>query len=174
MTAQRSHSIVITDGSRSLYTFDYIPRLDRGVESPQMAWHQRMIVRYRRDGGEAVKRKAADIWKPGMAPVEFFRQMQASAGYKRYLPQTFNHTPLEDIAEPLDLAPRCTPTGRTLAFILDALRSDGRQEVKMSDVKTVVAKDGPRITKLESLSADARRHAESVLYSQILKRCSML
>jgi hypothetical protein len=120
----RWRTIVITDGDSNLHTFDYVPRVEeqeRNATQPRLAWHHRAIL----DGEPnltARSTKQREIRRPGMSPTEFGRVAAHQAGYRRYLPQTFNHVPLEDISARLAIADGFNPTGQTLAVILDALR----------------------------------------------------
>jgi hypothetical protein len=61
-----------------------------------------------------------------------------------------------------------------LEVILNALRSGRRPEVDLDDVKVVLSQLGSRIERLDGLPADTRRHAEQALYTEILKRCSII
>jgi hypothetical protein len=60
----------------------------------------------------------------------------------------------------------------TLALILDAVRSDGRHEVEIRDINTVVSQLDSAIAQLPSLPADTRQLAERALYAEILRRCT--
>jgi len=74
----------------------------------------------------------------------------------------------------IDLADGADVSPETLTVILDALRSDQRHKVDLTDLKCVVSQLGSRIAKLSSLSDEQRRHAEVALYSEILRRCTTL
>lgn len=72
----------------------------------------------------------------------------------------------------INLGGGCDPTGLTLAVVLNALRSGGRIEVDLADLKVVFSQLGSRITKLDGLPETQRRHAEAALYTEILRRCT--
>jgi hypothetical protein len=114
----RWHTIVVADRGRKLHTFDYVPRVqdqEHNVEHPRLAWHHRAVVD--NPTSDRVGLTNVDgLWRPGMSPVEFARSAANLAGYRRYLPQTFNHVPLEDISDRLDIADGVNPTGQTLAI----------------------------------------------------------
>jgi hypothetical protein len=59
----------------------------------------------------------------------------------------------------IDLADGADVSPETLTVILDALRSDQRHEVDLTDLKCVISQLGSRIAKLSSLSDEQRRHA---------------
>lgn len=156
-----------------MHTFDFVPRVQdqqQNVEQPRLAWHHRAVV----DNPTKNRNGAVDaLWRPGMSPVEFARSAANHAGYRRYLPQTFNHVPLEDISERLDIAQGFNPPGQTLAVILDALRLRGSSSVELADLNAVVTEYGARIRQLHSLSQEQRRHAEPALYKLISQRCAI-
>jgi hypothetical protein len=62
----------------------------------------------------------------------------------------------------------------TLTVVLDALRSGGRHEVDLGDIKTVLSQLGSRIAQLGNLGDEERRRAEPALYVEILRRCAKL
>lgn len=72
------------------------------------------------------------------------------------------------LADGVDVSPE------TLTVILDALRSDQRHKVDLTDLKCVISQLGSRIAKLSSLSDEQRRHVEVALYSEILLCCTTL
>lgn len=74
----------------------------------------------------------------------------------------------------IDLGEGVTPQGRTLAVVLQALRGGGRREVDLRDLKVVFSQLGGRITALDSLDDEQRRHAAPALYAEILRRCTTL
>ncbi|MCB0942699.1 MAG: hypothetical protein KDB72_20950 [Mycobacterium sp.] len=81
------------------------------------------------------------------------------------------------IGEPLsparvELGNGVSPRGDTLAVILDALRSDGRDEVDRDDVKVVLSQLGRQIVELGNLDEQKRRLAEPALYAEIVRRCA--
>jgi len=71
-----------------------------------------------------------------------------------------------------DLGEGVNPVGFTLAVVLEALHSDGRRGVDLGDLKVVFSQLGSRITALDTLSDEQRQHAESALYSEIVRRCT--
>lgn len=170
----RWHTITVADRGRKLHTFDYVPRVqdqEQRVEQPRLAWHHRAVVD--NPGKNRVGPAAAALWRPGMSPAEFARSVNNHAGYRRYLPQTFNHVPLEDISERLDIGDGFNPTGQTLAVILDALRLCNLSSVELADLNAVVTKYGAMIGKLHLLPVEQRRHAEAALYKLISQRCAI-
>lgn len=72
----------------------------------------------------------------------------------------------------VDLGEGVNPVGFTLAVVLEALHRDGRRGVDLGDLKVVLSQLGSRITALDTLSHELRRHAQPALYSEILKRCT--
>jgi len=74
----------------------------------------------------------------------------------------------------VDLGEGVTPLGFTLAVVLEALHRDGRRGVDLGDLKVVLSQLGSRITALDTLSDEQRRHAQPALYSEILKRCTKI
>lgn len=74
----------------------------------------------------------------------------------------------------IDLADGVDISVKTLTVVLDALRSGKRHEVDLADIKCVVSQLGSRITKLDGLGDQDRRHATDALYTEILKRCTKL
>jgi hypothetical protein len=72
----------------------------------------------------------------------------------------------------IDLGARLTARGDTLAVVLDALRESHRREVDREDLKHVLSQLGSRITQLQALAPEQRRHAEPALYSEIVRRCT--
>ena len=70
------------------------------------------------------------------------------------------------LADGADVSPE------TLTVILDALRSDQRHKVDLTDLKCVISQLGSRNS--SSLSDEQRRHAEDALYPEILRRCTTL
>ena len=157
-----------------MHTFDYVPRVQdqqQNVEPPRLAWHHRAVV----DNPtlDRVGPTAEALWRPGMSPVQYARLAANHAGYRRYLPQTFNHVPLEDISERLDIANGCNPPGEMLAVILDALRLHHSASVELADLNAVVSEYGDMISKLSLLPVEQRRHAEPALYKLISQRCAI-
>ncbi len=114
----RWHSIVIADKRLRLHTFNFVPRFEdqqRRIENPRLAWHQQPVVDKVDVGGQRKRAAAEAIWRPGMTAQEFARQMAHHAGYRRYIPQTFNDVPLEDISDPINIADGVTPRGKDLS-----------------------------------------------------------
>jgi len=77
-------------------------------------------------------------------------------------------------AKRVDLGAGVTPQGVTLAVILDALRSGQRTEVDLGDLNKVLSQIGSRITQLDALPDEQRRHAQTALFSEVLRRCTSL
>jgi hypothetical protein len=170
----RWHTIVVADRGRKLHTFDYVPRVqdqEQNVEQPRLAWHHRAVVD--NPTNNPIGPAAEALLRPGMSPEEFARLAANRAGYRRYLPQTFNHVPLEDISDRLGIADGFNPTGQTLAVILDALRLASLSSVELADLNAVVTAYGAMIGKLDSLPVAQRRHAEPTLYKLISERCAI-
>lgn len=65
-----------------------------------------------------------------------------------------------------------TPQGTTLAVVLEALRSAGRREIDLADLKVILSQLGSHITGLNALPDDQRAAAAPALYAAILNRCS--
>jgi len=62
--------------------------------------------------------------------------------------------------------------GWTLGVIFEALRSAGRSEVDLRDIKTVLSQLGKSITRFNELPVEQWRHAEPALYAEIVRRCT--
>src|SRR5689334_1813625 len=94
------HTIVIADGGTKLHTFDYVPRVEdqaHNAEPPRLAWHHRAVIDGIPNSVDTAENQL-ELWRLGMSPYEFARSAAHRAGYRRYLPQTFNHVPLEGIS----------------------------------------------------------------------------
>ncbi|WP_373121132.1 hypothetical protein [Mycobacterium marinum] len=63
------------------------------------------------------------------------------------------------------------PAG-VLSVILDALVSQARHKIDLSDIKIIVSQLGSRIVRLDTLDAERRRLAEPALHKEILARCT--
>jgi hypothetical protein len=61
-----------------------------------------------------------------------------------------------------------------LTAVLDALRSDGRPEVDLGDIKRIDSQLSSDIMQLGSLDGETRRRAEAALYTEILRRCTTI
>ena len=72
----------------------------------------------------------------------------------------------------VDLGEGVNPVGFTLAVVLEALHRDGRRQLDLGDLKVVLSQLGSRITALDTLADEQRRHAEPALYSEIVRRCT--
>jgi hypothetical protein len=82
--------------------------------------------------------------------------------------------PLENRDGTVFLADGVNPAAATLAVVLSALHSDGRNQVDLGDVKVVLSQLGSRIRQLNALDGTQRRHAQQALCVQILRRCTTL
>lgn len=75
---------------------------------------------------------------------------------------------------PVRLADGVDVSPQALCLILDALRSAGRHEVDVDDIKVVMSQLGSLLNRLASLDDDARRNARPALYAEIMLRCTRL
>lgn len=87
--------------------------------------------------------------------------------FAMYGPESASSVPVH-LARGVDVSPG------VLSVILDALRSADRHEVDIHDIKVVVSQLGSLIVRLSSLAEPEARNAATALYTEILKRCSML
>jgi hypothetical protein len=72
------------------------------------------------------------------------------------------------------LADGVDTTAETLAVVLEALASQARHQIDLTDIKVIVSQLGSRIAQLETLTAAQRRLAEPALYTEILRRCTII
>lgn len=114
-------------------------------------------------------------WWPQLAPTQ--KQAAATRGPLGWMgrpPGRVYHPLSRRSTGTFHLADGVDPQAAALVVILDALRSAGRREVDLYDIKVVVSQLGSRISKLRGLPQDARARAEPVLFNEIVRRCTTL
>jgi hypothetical protein len=158
-------SVASRHGRTKLHTFIRLP--DQGARDESSAGWVRATPRSHRqrakfDRDQRALREAA-AHHPGAAVL--------AAGFQ-LAPRQKTHPDAVLGSSRVDLGEGVTPLGFTLAVVLEALHSDGRRGVDLGDLKVVLSQLGSRITALDTLSEELRRHAQPALYSEILKRCT--
>lgn len=175
MPAAERHLVTVSVGSRhgrtKLHTFASAPGDRRRwyVATPasqsQYGAPSRLLLPRDlpdRDARRELRRQAraeGTQWQP---PPPIAVTNNLGLGYGEYLSD-----------RPVNLGEGVAPHGDTLAVVFDALRSDGRSEVDLADLKVVLSQLGSRITHLDTLTDDDQRHAAEVLvYAQVVARCT--